>query len=680
VIRRLPQIAFGLIAVATIGAFFLVQAIKTKPPVLWRVPTPIPSAIDPTSLGRSCRSQPTKTHPLGVMINYRHSEISLSASHDDTVGVYIVSAKQPDGNSVATLSSGTPIKASPTGQNTNTFAWDGRLSNGQLAANGGLYYFRIVLQREGTSINSETPVEVLTQPPDARILSVRLLGTRALSGASTGTATTTTTTAATTTTGTGATATATTGTSTVASKLVALPGPAILSPPMGRVRISFTPGTYRRVTINIYRTDVAGRPELVDSIPVRKNATKVVARPGRSNFITWDGKIDGAPAPAGTYLVGISAQNLACDRSQWPLLPPVSGTTAHAGVTVRYLSVTPPLTPTRAGARARVKVNSAGAPFTWQLRRSGTSKVVAHGGGRAGSSVIAVRLPRHVVGLYTLRVHASTQSAAVPLVASQAGAAGAHAAVLVVVPMLTWMGNSPVDDSGDGMPDTLRAGTAVSLARPLVDGPPAGFGADATLLAYLRTHHLSYQLTTDVALAEGVGPSLADRGGVVFPEGEDYLPAGLQLTLRGFVRAGGRLLTLGTRTFSAVSHISGFPGAPRAGLPRLTTADLFGARRGPVTPTGGELISSVSADAFGLFHDAGEFAGFSQYQPIRPPAASAPGTVSALGIGSAAPAIVAFRYGGGTVVEVGLSGFAASLAHNPDSSSLLNNVWQLLSQ
>jgi hypothetical protein len=108
--------------------------------------------------------------------------------------------------------------------------------------------------------------------------------------------------------------------------------------------------------------------------------------------------------------------------------------------------------------------------------------------------------------------------------------------------------------------------------------------------------------------------------------------------------------------------------------------DLFGARRGPVTPTGGELISSVSADAFNLFHDAGEFAGFSQYQPIRPPAASVPGTVSALGIGSAAPAIVAFRYGGGTVVEVGLSGFAASLAHNPDSSSLLGNAWQLLSQ
>jgi flagellar hook assembly protein FlgD len=680
VIRRLPQIAFALIAVATIGAFFLVQAIKTKPPVLWRVPKPTPTAIDPTSLGRSCRSQPTKAHPLGVMINYRHSEISLSLSHNDTVGVYIVSAKTPDGNNVATLSSGTAMTGSPTGQNSKTFVWDGRLSDGQLAPNGGLYYFRVVLQREGTSINfSKSPVQVLTQPPDARILSVRLLGTGGVGGTGSVTGTTTTAAGATTTTGTVTTGTATTGTSTTAHKLVVLPGPAVLSPPVGRVRINFTPGTYRRVTIDIYRTDVAGRPELVDPIPVRKNATEVVAPAGR-NFITWNGKIDGAPAPAGTYLVGITAQNLACDRNQWPLLPPVGGTTANAGVTVRYLSVTPPLTPTTAGARAKVAVSSAGSPFSWQLRRSGTSKTLAHGGGKAGSSVIAVRLPRHAAGLYTLRVHAGTQSSAVPLVASQAKSAGAHTPVLVVLPMLTWMGDSPVDDSGDGVPDTLRAGTAVSLARPLVDGPPAGFGADATLLAYLTAHHLSYQLTTDVALAEGVGPSLADRGGVVFPEGEDYVPAGLQLTLRGFVRGGGRLLALGTRAFSGVSHISGFPATPRAGLPRLTTTDLFGARRGPVTPTGGELISSVSADAFSLFHDAGEFAGFSQYQPIRPPAGSAPGTVSALGIGSAAPAIVAFRYGGGTVVEVGLSGFAASLAHNPDSSSLLGNVWQLLSQ
>jgi hypothetical protein len=279
-----------------------------------------------------------------------------------------------------------------------------------------------------------------------------------------------------------------------------------------------------------------------------------------------------------------------------------------------------------------------------------------------------------------LTVTSGTQSAAVPLVASQAGVAAAHARVLVVLPMLTWMGDTPVDDSGDGLPDTLRSGDAVSLQRPLVDGPPANFRADAELLAYLLAHHLSYQLTTDVALAEGVGPSLADRGGVVLPEGEDFLPAGLELTLRGFVRGGGRALVLGTGTLSAVSHIADFPSSPRAGVPRATPADPFGARHGQLTPTGGELISSVSGDALGLFGNAGEYAGFSQYQPIRPPRSAPADTISAIGIGRATPAIVGFRDGSGTVVEVGLSGFAASLATNADTSSLLNNVWQLLSQ
>jgi hypothetical protein len=663
VTRRLPQIAFVLLALATIGAFFLVQALKTQSPLLWAAPHPVPAAINPID-GHPCQSLPFKGHPDGVSINYRQTQITISLSHADTVGIYVVSAGNPAGNTVATLSSGTPMRASPTqGKYQKTFTWNGRFEDGQPAP-AGKYYFRIVLEHEGRSANiNQYPVQVITQSPRVRILSVRMLEPRAGNGTTT---TTTATTRTTTTTGTATTGKQGTG-------LVAVKGPAVISPPHGNgVRITYTPGHYRRVSIDIYRTDVAGSPELVDPLVVN-NLTR--------NWTTWNGKIDGESAPAGTYLIGIAAQDLACDGAQWPkTIPPASGTTANAGVTVRYLSVTPPLTPTVSGAQARVSVDSAGVGFSWRLRRSGSRNVLAQGSGRAGSTVIRVPMPRHGAGLYTLAVRAGAQSAAVPLVASRAGAVAAHARVLVVLPMLTWMGNSPVDDSGDGVPDTLRGHSAASLNRPLVDGPPAGFGADVTLLRYLSSHDLSYQLTTDVALAEGQGPSLADRGGVVFAEGEDFLPAGLELTLRGFARAGGRVLVLGVRALSATSHIAGFPAAPRALAPRSMATDPFGARRGQLTPTGGELISSVSSDAFGLFHDAGEFGGFSQYQPIRPPADVAAGTVSAVGIGSAAPAIVAFHYGGGSVVEVGLSGFAASLAHNPDSASLLNNVWQLLAQ
>jgi hypothetical protein len=657
--RRLPQIAFGVLALATIGAFFLVQAVKTAPPLVWLVPNPIPQSFDPVHRRASTNSK-------GQSLNYRQTSITFSVHNADTVGVYIVSAKNPNGNAVATVSSGTPMLAAPgSSVDTKTFSWNGRLAGGAFASQG-IYYFRVVLEKQGRSINfSHQPVQVITQPPSAKILSVRTLAPASTDGGGTVSATTSTG---------GASNAATTTTAAKGTALVQVSGPAVLSPPRGNgVRITYTRGNYRRVTIIIYRTDVAGRPEPVYS--------RTEALPARShNSITWNGKIDNEPAPAGTYLVGITAQNLACDQASWPVtIPPLPGTTANAGVTVRYLSVTPPLTPTMSGSRAAVPVESPVAGFSWSLHHPGNSKVLASGSGPAGDAVIHVRMPRHHAGLYSLTVSSGTQSQTVPLVAAQAGKAAAHARVLVVLPMLTWMGNTQVDDTGDGIPDTLRAGDSVSLQRPLVDGPPAGFGADAQLLAYLSAHHLSFQLTTDVALSEDRGPSLADRGGVVLPEGENFLPAALEPILRGFVRGGGRALVLGTGDLSAISAISGFPASPHAGVPRLTLTDLFGARRGPITPTGGEQISALS-DPLGLFSDASAFSGFGQYQPIQPPADAQSGTVSAAGIGNGAPAIIGFRYGSGTVVEVGLPGFTASLSNSSDSDQLLGNAWQLLSQ
>jgi hypothetical protein len=145
------------------------------------------------------------------------------------------------------------------------------------------------------------------------------------------------------------------------------------------------------------------------------------------------------------------------------------------------------------------------------------------------------------------------------------------------------------------------------------------------------------------------------------------------------------VLVLGTNALSGISRISGFPVAPRAAAPQLTLTDLFGAQRGPITPTGGQQIS-VTGDPLDLFSSAGEFSGFGQYQPIHAPAASrstsssSAALVSAAGIGNGAPAIVGFHYGSGTVIEVGLPGFTASLASNSDSQQLLANTWQLLSQ
>ncbi len=443
----------------------------------------------------------------------------------------------------------------------------------------------------------------------------------------------------------------------------------MLSPPNGSVKIDFTRGRYRRVWIYIYRTDVSGKPELVMP-PLTVHNLK-------HNWTFWNGKIDGQPAPAGTYLAGITAEDQACNSAHWPIVVrPSANTTPRAGITIRYLTVTPPLTPTVSGSRAKVTVSSPATGYVWRLRRAGSNKVLAHGSGPAGSSVIHVRMPRRSSGLYTLTVRAGTQRATVPLVASQAGAAAARARVLVVVPMLTWMGNSPVDDTGDGLPDTLAHGDAVSLNRPLVSGPPASVGSDAALLRYLDSLHLRYQLTTDVALAEGHGPSLVDRWGVLFPGGEDFLPTGLRSTLDGFVKGGGRVAALGTGIFRGVSHITGFPADTRASAPVLSRVDAFGAQRRQITPTNGELITELT-DELGVLNGAIAFSGFGQYQPIQPPSGAA---ISAAGIANGSPAIIAFHDGAGTVIEVGLPNFSASLAHNVDSQELLTNTWHVLAK
>ena len=82
-------------------------------------------------------------------------------------------------------------------------------------------------------------------------------------------------------------------------------------------------------------------------------------------------------------------------------------------------------------------------------------------------------MPRRQTGLYTLVVRSGSHSAAVPLVASQAGRAASMARVLVVLPMLTWIGNSPVDDTGDGLPAHAAARHRRG-AQPPAGGRAAG--------------------------------------------------------------------------------------------------------------------------------------------------------------------------------------------------------------
>jgi hypothetical protein len=246
----------------------------------------------------------------------------------------------------------------------------------------------------------------------------------------------------------------------------------------------------------------------------------------------------------------------------------------------------------------------------------------------------------------------------------------------VVLPMLTWQGQNPVDDTGDGLPSTLTDGEQISLDRPLAEALPKGFRQDAALLTYLNRQHLHFQLTTDVALAQGEGPSLVDRWGVALAGSETWLPASLVSGLRGFVQGGGRVLSLGVDSLTGSSRISGYPTDPVASAPHESSTDLFGAKHGPLIRTGGNLITELE-DQLGILSAAPAFSGFSSFESIEPPAST---KTSAAGITEGAPALTAFQVGKGYVVEIGLPDFNATLMRNVDSQDLLNRIWQLLAK
>lgn len=385
------------------------------------------------------------------------------------------------------------------------------------------------------------------------------------------------------------------------------------------------PADGTRVKIRYTGNENRGGTVLVyrTDLPGGPRLVKSFLTPWNGHQAIWDGMIRQRPAPAGTYLIALKVTDAACDTGGFPVrIPPVPGTT-HTGVTVSYLAATPPPDPVPAGSEAVVRVQSPGGAYRWSLERAGARKPVATGSSTV--STLRIRVPAGGPGLYELALRSATGSAEVPIVAG----APRHARVLVVLPALTWQGLNPVDDTGDGLPGTLIAGGPIALNRPLVDGLPAGFTDEAGLLAYLEASHRAYELTTDLALIAGTGPGLAGHAAVVLAGNERWLPASLLSALRSYVNGGGRILNLGgstslRRTVKVSDDRAFDPGAPAA-------VDALGGQAG------------------------------------------APSATSA-GVGG--PVIA--RLGAGTVIDLGGSGFGASLSHDAGARALVNQSWTIL--
>jgi len=517
------------------------------------------------------------------------------------------------GTIVRTLASGRHMTIRPPVR--DFFPWNGRRDDGSLAPDG-TYYYRIALLQQGRTITwTKTPVTVKSTPPRPVVTSVTpsLIPDRGI-------------------------------------------------PPT----ISYRGNEGRRGTVRIYRTDLAAGWRLVASLPAP-------ARPAAR--ASWNGMIAGRPAPAGTYLAGLDVTDSACNTGHFPAsIPPKPASTPHAGVTVRYLAAQPPLDPVSAGSTTLVYVDSRHRPYSWALQRTGVRRPAATGTGRGYA--LRVRVPAAAgAGLYELSLSSGAHQTTVPVIAG-AHAGQRSASILVVLPALTWQGENPGDEDGDGLPDTLSAGGPIELQRPLANGLPVGFAGEAGLIAYLDRAHLPYDLTTDLGLIDGLGPALSGHRGVVLAGSERWLPSPLSSALRSYVQGGGHVLSLGIDSLRRGVTVQGGraldPTQPQA-------ADAFGARAGPVVTGSSELITEAK-DGLGIFsHTSGALAGFRDYQPIASVAPPAQPIASAAGTSASTAAIAGYRLGGGTVVEVGLGGFGSSLAANIDSQELIGRLWAVLS-
>jgi hypothetical protein len=146
-VKRFPVVAFAVLGLATVAAFFIIQHLKVTTPLIAGNPVPFPSVINPRSGGR-CSVRTTTGHV--VLTSVRRTSITFNLLYrSDVVDVYVVDAL---GRVVDTVSRGVLMQASAAPNAARQFTWNGRTGDGGLAA-PGKYYFRVVLRRQNRTIN-----------------------------------------------------------------------------------------------------------------------------------------------------------------------------------------------------------------------------------------------------------------------------------------------------------------------------------------------------------------------------------------------------------------------------------------------------------------------------------------------------------------------------------------------
>jgi N,N-dimethylformamidase beta subunit-like protein/flagellar hook capping protein FlgD len=604
--RALATALFALLVLATVAAFFVTQRLKSGQPVVRRLA--LQRYFSPNHDHRKDRAK-----------------ISFDLPKGDRVTVDVVNR---NGDRVRRMVDGRSL-----GRGEHRLEWDGRADDGTVPADG-TYYVRVTLRRQGRAATGVRGVELVTEPPRPRLLSV-------------------------------------------SPSWVSAHRPA-------PVTITYTGPSVVRPIYGIWRTDRR---------PARRVATLIGDR--QTHSIRWDGRVGGRPAPPGRYAVSVTVQNRALIAGSDPArLPPARGETrSKTGFTIGGVTAAAPLEPVRAGAVASFDVYGGGARASWRLDRPGASRPLARGrsdlltvparrpGPSGAPSAVAgprrrltLRIPRRArTGLHVLTVAAGGRPSRVPVLVRGQRAGP----VLVVVPSIGWQGANPIDDDSDGFADTLYDARTIPLGRPFAGGvPPAGMRAEvAPLLRFLDGAGIRYELTTDLALARDRGPRLAGHPGVALAGDEPWVTPGTAAELRGYVQAGGRVASFGAdslRRRVSVTPLALTGPTPAARVNALGEASSL--------TSGPPASLAASADTLGLFAGTdgvvGPFTSFDQ--SLQLPSGSR--ALTAAGREPGRASLVVYRLGRGLVMRLGTPQWSRALESDPDVATVTRKTWALLSR
>jgi hypothetical protein len=489
------------------------------------------------------------------------------------------------------------------------FTWDGRDRDGRIPRNG-TYRFRIGLARQGRSLTLPEGSRLDTFPARPWIGHV--------------------------------------GPGNPAAPFI-LPNPV---KPVGRLG-----GSLGHSVVGLVLSTSTVPSKVVKKIPLKDFAREV----------PWDGTIGGHPAPDGIYMLGVSELDGAGNPGTFPpFLGPVPGPVrGRPGVTVRHLALAPPVRPVAPGSVAAIPVDARGQRVEWGLRSVPSGRLIAHGMSRG--SRVRVRVPASAGGLQLASVVGNGRRMEVPLCVNRG-----PRRVLVVLPAIRWQGVASVDSTGQGLPDTLPRSRTVLLGRlvPPLPGGLEGLHSNVVpLIRQLSRANLPFELTTDIALAEGVGPKLKGHSGVILAGEETWLPKAQLVALRDWVSSGGRLLDLGTDGLLKTVEVTGGVASRPSHRRRLNP---FEAAISPRSADAAGLL--VWKDRLGLFAETGGRVdsppGWTRVAALGPHSS----LLSAAGPAEGVAATAAWKFGKGIVIRPGIPLLAKASAVDNQSAGLLHRA------